>query len=446
MTDGRDDPNLPRKLLLFAVFIVAFNLSLKWAGQYTSFKNLRSVFTGQAANDSWRPMLPALAVANSGERALYSKVFFQDHIKYIDPPTAMLLPWAIQRLRPGITEAEMIQTLNRVGWVATWCFIALSIVMFTGFIRSVDRNNDRSSPPIVLGGHARLITIFAALVLALFFYPATLGMAIGQIVTISTLFFTVAFCAWLRGSKSIAGIALAIASLVKPTYLLFLIWAAFRRERRFFVSFACTFAVACFASILIFGFHSHVEYLSVLNYVGQRGEAFYANQSVNGLLNRLLQPAEFRTWFLDAYPPYNPFIHAASVLTAILVTALALLLPRPHVRGSTLDFAGMLLAVLLASPITWEHSYGPLFPIYGFLLYQTLINRRLLAFSYILVANALAALVNVTNPPWNIVQSYFLFGAFLCAGLIYNQLLRKGIGSRISSETNSKLTFEHQSL
>lgn len=74
-----------------------------------------------------------------------------------------------------------------------------------------------------------------------------------------------------------------------------------------------------------FGFGDLSDYLRVLAYVGRHGEAFHANQSVNGLLNRLLVgPSPFQP---DRYPPSNPGVIAGTVLSSAAIILLALFGP-----------------------------------------------------------------------------------------------------------------------
>ncbi len=67
-----------------------------------------------------------------------------------------------------------------------------------------------------------------------------------------------------------------------------MLWALLRREWRFAAAFAATASWGLAGSIMAYGFANHVDYLRVLEFLAERGETFYPNQSVNGLLNRVM--------------------------------------------------------------------------------------------------------------------------------------------------------------
>ena len=103
---------------------------------------------------------------------------------------------------------------------------------------------------------------------------------------------------------------MGVLCLIKPHYGLFVLWALLRKEWRF--AFACVAAglVGLIGSVAVFGFANHLDYLPVLSHLAERGETYYPNHSVNGLLNRLMsvgEPELYRNldWGDGAFPPFN---------------------------------------------------------------------------------------------------------------------------------------------
>jgi hypothetical protein len=94
-----------------------------------------------------------------------------------------------------------------------------------------------------------------------------------------------------------------------------------------------------------------------------RGEAISANQSVNGLLNRLVQPPEAREWDFHSFPQPHPVVRAGTFAAALVLVCAALFVPQARgFAGSALDIAIAALSVTMASPIAWDHHYGVLLP------------------------------------------------------------------------------------
>ena len=416
--------SVARALLLLCILVFIVNLGLRFAGYRTSLKNLRAMATSQGADDSWYVMFPALDAARSGEKGMYSKVFFSDRVKYIDPPTALLLPWILQKLQPSAPNTRIVTELNVVGWAATWAYIAMCIAIL---ITQIGKRNSSEVPASLGDRSAKLLIVLGALALSVQFYPASIAVRLGQTQPSVVFLFTVAVWFWLRGSRSLAGAALGIAALIKAPLLLFLVWGVLRRERGFLIAFSCVYAAFLGVSILIFGVQAHVEYVQVGQYVSQRGESLYANQSINGLLNRMFQGPDWRGWSYNfkAYPPYNPVVHIGTLINAICVIAIALFLPKKEKRGTIFDFAGMAFATILAAPLAWEHHYATLLPIYALLFLRFPKTRFLLAISFVFVGTLIEPLININSPPWSIVQSYVLFGAIIPAVILYRFLFQE---------------------
>src|SRR6202022_3885062 len=103
---------------------------------------------------------------------------------------------------------------------------------------------------------------------------------------------------------------------------------------------------------------NNLEYSSVLRFIAEHGESYFANQSVNGLLNRLLLNGNNRSWTNDAFPPYQAIVYFGTPITSALIVISSLALPRNAPgKGGGLDFALIAIACTIASPVAWEHHY-----------------------------------------------------------------------------------------
>ena len=72
------------------------------------------------------------------------------------------------------------------------------------------------------------------------------------------------------GRKAGSGFLLGVICLIKPHYGLFLVWAALRREWRFFVVCGVTIFVGLVASVAVYWWANHVDYAKLLAPTGLR--------------------------------------------------------------------------------------------------------------------------------------------------------------------------------
>ena len=137
---------------------------------------------------------------------------------------------------------------------------------------------------------------------------------------------------------------------------------------------AATVAAGLGASVLVFGFANHIDYLRVVSFLGERGEAYYPNHSINGLLNRIMgiaDPAQYKNleFVAGQFPPFNPWVYGVTLASSIAILAGALLHRSTTGDPARLyDFCLMALSCTMASPIAWEHHYGILLPIFAVLV------------------------------------------------------------------------------
>jgi len=270
------------------------------------------------------------------------------------------------------------------------------------------------------------------------FYPVVKGFTLGQIQTWLNLALAAALSSWMAGHEVRAGVLSALPCLVKPHYGLLLLWGLSRRRWRFCVAFGAVLGGAFLVSIAAFGWANHRDYLWMLAYVSAHGESFFANNSVNGILQRALFNGDNLGWHEDAYPPFNAWVYGGTVLASLaLVSGCLLWRPRGSLRASAADLMLAILTCVMASPVAWEHHYGILMPFYAVLL-PALVRRPVfgratipyLGASYVLTSNYLGITQLTASTRANLLQSYLLAGAVLVLVCLYRL--------RAASETSAE--------
>ena len=362
---------------------------------------------GVQGADSWKPMETARAYTRSHASGLYEQVFFADAVKFQYPPTALLVFGALER-----------PALNRISWLATLIAAGLVAVILRRAVAAAW--GEHAWPP-----GAALAADLLVVVVAFTFYPFIKAYSLGQIQAWLNLLFAAVILAWMIGARGVAGAMLGLMCLVKPTYALLFVWGALRREWRFVGSGAVVVAAGLALSLWRYGLHDHVEYLRVLSYIGRRGETFYANQSINGALNRLLFNGSSLEWQYHEFAPPHPLVYAGTLAAFVILVAAALKRPARG-AGSVVDLSIAALATTLTAPLAWEHHYGILLPIYAavtpFVIAQRPLGRWTAAamiVSFVVAANYFQFTNHFAGTWLNPLQSYLLGAAVIVWVLIY---------------------------
>lgn len=412
------------------------DLLLLAAGRDREIANLLAFLTFRSGTDSWMPMYQAVELFLGGSGApIYQTIFFDEQTKFQYPPTSILPFVALSAM--GVERSAGVALMQILCFAGVLGIAAVSAKIYL----------DLKTLPALEDFRARkgadALAILTIALGTLTFDPIMYAYEVGQIQVLIDLAVGGALLLWLNDRKASAGAVMAIAALIKPQYGVVLLWSLLRREHRFSVGFLGVGAPVGLISLAVFGIAEHFGYLSVLSYISRHGEVFWANQSVNGLLSRLLTDADAMTWDANAFAPFNPVVYAGSMLTTIAFVALGLGF-RPRWRRknadagdpqaarleSTLDLAAVITALTLASPVAWEHHYGVTWPMMVLALLALLQVRarrpgRLanglllgLGASYLLVSNYWTQLFPVVGTPLNVLQSYVLFGGLALMGVL----------------------------
>ena len=304
-----------------------------------------------------------------------------------------------------------------------WAFLLATGLATAALLELQLRKYYAADSRLLLAARVAIVASFT-----LTFYPLVKAYSLGQLQVWINGLFAVALLCWATGWRALSGVLVGLTCLMKPHYGLFLPWALLRGEWRFLTACGTTLAVSLTASVLVFGFANHTDYFRVVSFLSERGEAYYPNHSINGLLNRIMgifDPTQYRNleFVAGQFPPFNPLVYGGTLLSSLAILAAALF--NRSTRGDSgrlIDFSLMALSCTMASPIAWEHHYGILLPIFAVLV--VLVARRplwlgLLAVSYALASVYIPATMLLAPTPFNFAQSYLLFAALIVLALLH---------------------------
>ncbi len=428
-------PLVHRRLAAFLLInAVALNLVLAWwvhsvstdvtSNRPTTLHFSLDYLRRAAGSDSWTPMRRALAYLNEPHaKPLYSEIFFERGIKFQYAPTSLLLLEPLRRV-PGLTSDTF---LNLLSWLAVaGTAIGAARILSLGLSRAarISGTAPRS---------ARVAEIGLAVGFTLSFYPIVRGFHIGQIQTWIDLLFAGLIWTWMTDRKRASGALAGLVCVIKPTLSLLLLWGLLRRQWHFVTGWAWVVLPVTGISLGAYGLANHVDYVSVLAFIGRHGESFHQNQSMNGLLHRLFFNGNNLVWNANGFAPYHPVVYAGTLLSSLLLVGGALFFRRSEHDGASLvDLLIAVMSISLAAPIVWDHHLGIALPIFAFALPATLsvADRSsmrwglvLLGVAFVLLSTKFPMADLAANTPVNFLQSYLFFGALLLLWQLYR--LRK---------------------
>ncbi|KAA0576933.1 UbiA family prenyltransferase [Azospirillum sp. B21] len=409
--------------LLFVVLTTGLlGLALHRGGHASNLTDIQNLFVLENQDlvpvDSWDPMIAALNWLHDrpGEN-VYEGVFFQQRIKFQYPVTSLLPLEAMQAA--GILTLAAFSRINLMFVLATAAGMAILMLEMAAWLRLPGVRDDRLTQ-VLLGGFG-----FAA---TLCFYPVLKAFSLGQVQVWLNAAFVFACIALLRDRRALCGALLGASTLMKPQMSLFLAWAVLRGDWRMAAGWAAVVVPGVAVATLLYGFAPMIDYLDVLLFIGRHGESYHVNQTVNGLVNRLLHNGNNLDWSAEAFAPYHPVVHIATQLSGIAFFAFGLLWRRRD-RGTDriAAFAVAGVCFTTGSPVAWVHHYGILLPAFALaflILLEPGVRRPagafvLLATAYFLAGNLLFWPVNaLAATPLNILQSYLFFATLMLLGLV----------------------------
>jgi hypothetical protein len=414
-------PVLLRRLALFTLCVLLFEVGMIAVAPRlhsgSVLKLAKSAMEGRIVFDDTSPyMAQADLVARQTPDALYETIFFQRGVRFIYPPTALLLyrGW-LAAARVGIRP---FAAMNATLLLAFWATLFLAGQFLLALIQT---QADASWSLRDVWSLRALIAL-----LGLMFLPLVNAYCLGQAQTLLNLALVASVFLWMLGRRVTPGLLIGLTCWIKPQMALFLLWGMLRRQWSFAASLAIMLLAGGGLSVAVFGWHNSVEYLTVLRYLSRHGDALATNQSINGLLHRLLHVGYFTT-ATHGYPPYNSTIYDLTICSSAIFLLAALVVPYLQRRtGDTIDLLLFAMATIMASPIAWEHHYGVFFLVFLAWMPQAAKRWRtfcLLLGMYLLMSGTWAPLSYLMFTRWTFLLSHVFFGGCL---LFFWTLLRDG--------------------
>jgi alpha-1,2-mannosyltransferase len=393
---------------LFAAFAAAIPA---WLAEHDSLIRLvRYWLDVVQGDDSWKPMRAAYAWHASGHSGtIYRHILFDEHIKFQYPPASLLIFAVPEALRVSVSD----RALNLVGWVSVLIVAGATGALNLRATRDWPEKNLRYAAAALLG------------LVALTFYPVLWSFRQGQIQTWLSAWFALSALAFFTGRTRISGALIGAICFAKPHFMLFLLWALLRKQWGFAGAMAAILALTSIASMAVFGWANHIDYLSALSYMSHHGEAFIRNYSVNGVINRLIGNGPNLEFQPHDYAPYHPLVYWATAASSAILIALMLLYRRRE-TPNVIDFSIAALSLTMASPIAWEHHYGILPPIFAVLVLalmrakgRNLTAAVALFLAFVACDTFLPPIAAWSTGPASLLQATLFFGALTVLVLLY---------------------------
>jgi alpha-1,2-mannosyltransferase len=260
------------------------------------------------------------------------------------------------------------------------------------------------------------------LFVSLNYYPTYRAFQCGQVSLLILFLLAAAFWLLERDRQSLSGALVGIAAAVKLTPAILIVFFLVTKRWRAAAGATAAGAAALALSVAGAGWGNHLVFAREMLPALSRGAATFANQSLPGFLARNGMDVTMNAFEFVNEPGWLRIlgrISTAAVLVTSLWIARRLAL---GAAGAPAGFALVVVASLIASPISWEHHYTlALIPIAVLITFMTergmvpLRELGLLAAGYVLTAANAYDLIR-HHFPYRLGRlsiSYALYGAIL---------------------------------
>jgi alpha-1,2-mannosyltransferase len=366
---------------------------------------------------------------------VYEALHFSGMMKHQYPPTIFVLYWPLAFVSQA-TYSSILDVFSRSVFILG-AFLTILIFELSWKMASPDGN------PVWVTQADKILGRFSLFVVIIFFYPYQISLHQLQAQTMITTIFILLLFFELSGkpeliSGRLGGLLMGIAASLKPQYGLYAVWGLIRRKFSFAVVLISVAALVGIATILMFGWgNTATFYFRVLPDLSKRGEAYFPNQSMNGLLNRLYTQGMNVEYSYTEYPPEYPVVVWGTRVALVILVGIGLLTKRSQAHNGlarALDLAFVGLAFTMAGTIAWEHYYGVLIAISAVLLPVLIFQPGregwiLPAFvtSFLMVGvRWWQTMAFADHGVLTILQSNIYIGALLLLGLLYVARRRYG--------------------
>ncbi len=242
-------------------------------------------------------------------------------------PHTMLLLWPLAHLPDRVA-------------LAVW--LCVGLVLGAGFSLASLR---------ALGWRIRLLPTLIVVLYLLAWAPSAAFTMTAQISFFIMAPVCAAWLAYRRGDSTRSGLWLGLAAAMKPFLLLFVPYFLVRRDRRALTAMLGVLAASVAVGLAVFGAGAYAEWLEQLPRI--KWSAHFLNASIMGVLERALGRSSFAV-ITRAQALVIP-VAASLALIVGLVTLTRVARSRPEPERSDGDWAALLLAALLMSPLGWNY-------------------------------------------------------------------------------------------
>ena len=364
---------------------------------------------------------------------VYDKFLFTGQMKHQNPQTAFVFYWPLAGFSPE-NASRILDVFYRI------CFLLSTVVVIVIFER-VWQAVSPGGQQLWQTRRDKFVGRISLFLLIIFFFPHQIALHQMQIQMFINTVFCVMMLFELRQRQGfVSGLLMGIVTSLKPQYGLYVVWGMLRRKARFVITFLSVLAVVGLTTIAMFGIDNTMTFfLRVLPDLSKRGEAYFPNQSINGILNRLTTTDMNAHFSYTQYPPEQPLVVWGTRLGLLALIGFALLSrkgPRNDGVARALDLGFVGLAFTMAGTIAWEHYYGILVPILAVLIplivFET--NRPSWKIPVLVIAYLLTglrwwqAVVFADRGFLTLFQSALFFGSLLILILLFVQ--RRALNSQ----------------
>ncbi len=244
--------------------------------------------------------------------------------------------------------------------VASWIMLVINQALLAGCFGLLAEATATRVP--------RRLWWWVLLPLALNYRPLLLLLSMAKIEMLQLLFLLGGLVTFQRRQYGLAGILTALAGMLKPMPLLFVLYFAWKREWRVVRAWTLTVAFILMISGLAVGFPAVWEYFSTLIQPrGSNASYWYEDQSLMGVTVRLFHRVRANKFFLDSAEVSTLSLAVGWVLKVIVLGWLGVLL-RPQSSASTERVWGewslVSVGMLLLSPVSRDYYAVFLIPAY----------------------------------------------------------------------------------
>ena len=260
------------------------------------------------------------------------------------------------------------------------------------------------------------------------FGPVWESLIRGQMdVVILTAAVVVLLLARARKAELLAGVLLALVTMLKLYPGLLLIYLLVQRRWRILAGFAAASLALIVLSGLVVGGTTLWRYVTEILAVQTAAVPWPENQSFDGFLSRLVIPAAQTDWYTTIpFPTWTKLTLYALDLIVLGVTYWALWRGRLMGRRFILGYAAVMPLIVLMWPTAWIHYQTLLLLPFAVLVFRQAEHRAwpvivLLLISFLLIAsgNEYTVLIAPLSSGWpRLLQSYKLYGDLIVWALL----------------------------